>query len=102
MIRRTQVYVGDYIPPHPSHIELLMLKFVEWLNLPENRDNLHPIRFAALAHYKLVYIHPFVDGNGRTSRDVFFKTFFVCFTPRFSQMKGYCGAIYLKVIPLFG
>jgi len=68
MIRRTQVYVGDYIPPHPSHIELLMLKFVEWLNLPENRDNLHPIRFAALAHYKLVYIHPFVDGNGRTSR----------------------------------
>ena len=25
-------------------------------------------RLAALAHYKLVYIHPFVDGNGRTSR----------------------------------
>ena len=67
MVRRTQVYVGDYIPPHPSHIELLMHKFIDWLNSPENRD-LHPIRFAALAHYKLVYIHPFVDGNGRTSR----------------------------------
>ena len=67
MVRRTQVYVGDYIPPHPSHIDLLMQKFIEWLNSPENRD-LHPIRFAALAHYKLVYIHPFVDGNGRTSR----------------------------------
>ena len=67
MVRRTQVYVGDYIPPHPSHIELLMQKFIEWLNSPENRE-LHPIRFAALAHYKLVYIHPFVDGNGRTSR----------------------------------
>ena len=26
------------------------------------------VRLAALAHYKLVYIHPFVDGNGRTSR----------------------------------
>ena len=26
------------------------------------------MRLAALAHYKLVYIHPFVDGNGRTSR----------------------------------
>ena len=30
--------------------------------------SLHPVRLAALAHYKLVYIHPFVDGNGRTSR----------------------------------
>lgn len=25
-------------------------------------------RYAALAHYKLVHIHPFADGNGRTSR----------------------------------
>lgn len=25
-------------------------------------------RYAALAHYKLVDIHPFTDGNGRTSR----------------------------------
>lgn len=25
-------------------------------------------RYAALAHYKLVHIHPFIDGNGRTSR----------------------------------
>ena len=29
---------------------------------------MHPVRYAALAHYKLVDIHPFVDGNGRTSR----------------------------------
>lgn len=29
---------------------------------------LHTVRFAALAHYKLVHIHPFTDGNGRTSR----------------------------------
>lgn len=27
-----------------------------------------PTSYAALAHYKLVHIHPFVDGNGRTSR----------------------------------
>lgn len=26
------------------------------------------VRHAALAHYKLVFIHPFLDGNGRTSR----------------------------------
>lgn len=29
---------------------------------------MHAVRYAALAHYKLVDIHPFVDGNGRTSR----------------------------------
>ena len=47
--------------------DLLMRKFLDWLNDPENML-LHPVRFAALAHYKLVYIHPFTDGNGRTSR----------------------------------
>ncbi len=30
--------------------------------------DLHPVEIAALAHYKLVSIHPFVDGNGRTAR----------------------------------
>ncbi len=67
MLRRTQVFVGDHVPPQPGHIELLMRRFVEWLNSPHNAE-LHPVDFAALAHYKLVYIHPFVDGNGRTSR----------------------------------
>jgi Fic family protein len=44
-----------------------MDEFVTWLNSVETLS-LHPVRFAALAHYKLVYIHPFSDGNGRTSR----------------------------------
>lgn len=38
-----------------------------WMN-SEEALKLHPIEFAALAHYKLVYIHPFYDGNGRTAR----------------------------------
>ena len=33
-----------------------------------NEGKLHPIKFAALVHQKFVYIHPFVDGNGRVSR----------------------------------
>jgi len=51
-----------------------MENFVRWLNSPKgdndssNAAEMHPIEYAALAHYKLVYIHPFVDGNGRTSR----------------------------------
>jgi len=67
MFRRTQVFVGDHIPPHADHIEVLMKSFISWLNSPE-AIGMHPVRLAALAHYKLVYIHPFVDGNGRTSR----------------------------------
>ena len=67
MFRRTQVYVGDHIPPAADYIDQLMQRFLLWLNSNEAMT-MHPVRLAALAHYKLVYIHPFVDGNGRTSR----------------------------------
>uniref|UniRef100_A0A1B6L271 Protein adenylyltransferase Fic n=1 Tax=Graphocephala atropunctata TaxID=36148 RepID=A0A1B6L271_9HEMI len=67
MFRRTQVYVGGHIPPRPRHIPPLMEQFVEWLN-SEAALRLHPVQYAALAHYKMVHIHPFSDGNGRTSR----------------------------------
>ncbi|XP_012527174.1 protein adenylyltransferase Fic [Monomorium pharaonis] len=65
--RRTQVYVGGHIPPGPSDIHYLMEEFVLWLN-SEQAIRMHPVRYAALTHYKLVHIHPFTDGNGRTSR----------------------------------
>jgi len=67
LFRRSQVYVGDHVPPPPSLLYTLTSKFTDWLNsIPAM--SLHPVRLAALAHYKLVHIHPFVDGNGRTSR----------------------------------
>ncbi|XP_063769360.1 protein adenylyltransferase FICD isoform X2 [Pseudophryne corroboree] len=65
--RTNQVFVGHHIPPHPGDVYKHMQEFVQWLN-SEDAMNLHPVEFAALAHYKLVYIHPFVDGNGRTCR----------------------------------
>jgi len=34
----------------------------------ENKDKLHPVELSALVHHKLVFIHPFFDGNGRTAR----------------------------------
>uniref|UniRef100_A0A8D9EEC9 Protein adenylyltransferase Fic n=3 Tax=Cacopsylla melanoneura TaxID=428564 RepID=A0A8D9EEC9_9HEMI len=67
MFRRTQVFVGGHIPPTPSHIIPLMDEFIAWLN-SDSALRMHPVRFAAIAHYKLVHIHPFIDGNGRTSR----------------------------------
>lgn len=65
--RRTQVYVGGHIPPGPGDLAILMNRFEQWLN-SEQTIQMHPIKYAALAHYKLVHIHPFTDGNGRTSR----------------------------------
>ena len=44
----------------------MMEEFMSWLNTESTQ--MHPIELAALAHYRLVYIHPFWDGNGRTSR----------------------------------
>ena len=49
----------------PSKIEDEMKAFLKWYN--EDKA-LHPVEKAALTHFKLVSIHPFIDGNGRTSR----------------------------------
>ncbi|KAJ8918724.1 hypothetical protein NQ315_015044 [Exocentrus adspersus] len=67
VFRDKKVFVGSHMPPPPEQIPDLMEGYVEWLN-SEEAQSMHPVRYAALAHYKLVDIHPFVDGNGRTSR----------------------------------
>ncbi len=56
---------SDVVLPNPVKIPDLMQEFIGWL-AGDNPD--HIIKIAADAHYKLVSIHPFVDGNGRTSR----------------------------------
>ena len=50
----------------PKKIATEMKKFVEWFNKKEATT--HPIEFAALVHKKFVFIHPFIDGNGRLAR----------------------------------
>lgn len=57
---------GHVYPPHYK-VQDLMADFIYWLQSDEAKI-LHPIEFATLAHYKLASIHPFKDGNGRTSR----------------------------------
>uniref|UniRef100_A0A1A9UIU2 Fido domain-containing protein n=1 Tax=Glossina austeni TaxID=7395 RepID=A0A1A9UIU2_GLOAU len=57
---------SGHLPPGPGVLSILM-EFENWLNL-EQSLNLHPIKLATLAHYKLVHIHPFIDGSGRPSR----------------------------------
>ena len=52
--------------PDPEKVPGLMAGFLRWMD--RNEGKIHPIEFAALVHQKFVYIHPFVDGNGRVAR----------------------------------
>lgn len=52
--------------PH-ARVERLTGEFVDFVNSPQLRDE-HPVVRALLAHFFLVTIHPFGDGNGRVSR----------------------------------
>ena len=53
------------VMPNPMKVPDLMHEFLQWLTA---KNSLHPVAFAGEAHYRLVTIHPFVDGNGRTAR----------------------------------
>lgn len=57
----------DHIYPPHFHIPDLMKDFISWLNSPAAKA-MHPVEYATEAHYQLVSIHPFRDGNGRTAR----------------------------------
>jgi len=56
---------SNVILPNPMNVPDLMDEFCRWL---KRTNHLHPVEFAAEAHYRLVTIHPFSDGNGRTAR----------------------------------
>ena len=51
--------------PNPAKVPDLMQEFISWLH-KKNSD--HPTKIGSDTHFKLVSIHPFVDGNGRTAR----------------------------------
>lgn len=53
-------------PPIAVEIPYLMSKIISWFG--KNQKKLHPIELASILHHKLVAIHPFDDGNGRTAR----------------------------------
>ena len=66
--RRENIIVSgsDYVFPQPQGIDEKMQELEEWITT--ERDNYHSVVFAAMLHLKFVSIHPFIDGNGRTSR----------------------------------
>jgi len=57
---------SKYPVPPPDQIDSLMNEFFHWMSTQEKQ--MHPVEFAAKAHKGFVFIHPFVDGNGRVAR----------------------------------
>ena len=66
--RTGQVFISgtEYVPPAASEVPGQMAALVAELNARKN--DMHPVLLAAYAHRRLVDIHPFQDGNGRTAR----------------------------------
>lgn len=57
---------AHYIPPNPDDMLTAMSDLEKYINSDD--DNLDPLIQAALIHYQIETIHPFLDGNGRVGR----------------------------------
>lgn len=72
-LRQREVFVNDpktgqpvYLPPDPKDIKPLLEDLIEFIN--SHRRKLDPLILAGIFHKQMVVIHPFMDGNGRTTR----------------------------------
>ena len=61
-----------YAAPPAETVQPSMESLIQWINAGEQQPFIHPILRAAIIHTYLVYVHPYVDGNGRTARALFY------------------------------
>jgi Fic family protein len=54
-----------YTPPLTHDVPIMMAELVDFLS---SEGDTHPVLVSGIAQFQLVHIHPFLDGNGRTSR----------------------------------
>ncbi len=57
---------SNYPVAEPKRIQTEMDELFHWIIT--ERDQVHPVVFAAQLHKKFIFIHPFKDGNGRIAR----------------------------------
>ncbi|MFQ5455016.1 MAG: Fic family protein [Nitrospirota bacterium] len=82
--RKERVFItgSKYSLPGPKKVHFLMKKFIS--GLIELKKRYHPVEYSALVHKEIVFIHPFIDGNGRVAR---------LLMNLILLQKGYCFAI---------
>lgn len=81
--RQTSVFIlgSTHKPPSSEKVLKEMAKLISFYN---NNKNTHPVELASYMHIAFEAIHPFMDGNGRTGREV--MNFIL-------QKNNYCRAI---------
>ena len=60
--------MSGHTPPHESQVPALVEEMCEWINERWNEES--ALTMCAYVMWRLNWIHPFLDGNGRTSRAV--------------------------------
>ena len=66
-LREGYVSVGSHIPPSPENLERFLTRFEEAYT-PGRLSKVRQVIAVAAAHHRLLWIHPFFDGNGRVAR----------------------------------
>ncbi len=61
-----------HTPPGAKGLETRIQKICDFANNGESVNFIHPILKAIVLHFILAYEHPFIDGNGRTARALFY------------------------------
>lgn len=65
--REQPIYVGNHIPPHFKEVPTLVDQFISVIHEIWAIET-HPTVLPAYALWRLNWIHPFIEGNGRTAR----------------------------------
>jgi Fic family protein len=69
--REEEIRVGTHVGPAPEDIEALMLRWAERFNPLRGASRAERLLLTIAGHHRLLYIHPFRDGNGRVARFAF-------------------------------
>lgn len=77
-----------HLPPKAENLPSLLDSLCNFANKEDEDFFVHPIIKAIIIHFLVSYLHPFVDGNGRTARSLFYW---------FMLKKGYWLTEYLSI-----
>ena len=78
-------------PPPAGELDARIRGLTEWANAAGEQPFVHPVIRAIALHFYLAYVHPFVDGNGRTARALFYRSLL---------REGYWLAEFISISPL--
>lgn len=77
-----------HTPPPHDEVEGMLRELCDFANTDDPNNFIHPIIKGIIIHFMLAFIHPFVDGNGRTARSLVYW---------YMMKKGYRLTEYLSI-----